>query len=108
MANKYCSNCDESIEEYAIICSNCGRPAADLNRQKENVHAEMEVEVYEKPRNISAQLKDPFLASVFSLFAGLGQVYNGKFWKGIFFMLTTFIGLPLLIIPGLLFWVWAM
>ena len=105
MINKYCSNCGESMNEYAIVCSNCGRPAADSNKQEENVRAEQVV--YETPRNISAQLKNPFLAMVFSLFAGLGQVYNGKFWRGIFFMLTTFVGL-VLIIPGLIFWVWAM
>ena len=113
MTGNYCSNCDEPLKKYAVVCSNCGKPAAYPNKPEEKVSIERVEQVYETPkyeasRNAPVQSKEPLLALVFSfVFVGLGQVYNGKFWRGIFFMLSTFIGL-VLIIPGLVAWVWAM
>jgi Uncharacterized Zn-finger containing protein len=118
MTGKCCSNCGEPLKKYAVVCSNCGKPAAYPNKPEEKVSIEQVEQVYEAsyetPKyetsiNTTVQSKEPFLALVFSfVFVGLGQVYNGKFWRGIFFMLSTFIGFVLLIVPGLVAWVWAM
>ncbi|MDL2261613.1 DUF5683 domain-containing protein [Methanimicrococcus sp. OttesenSCG-928-J09] len=123
MSQNYCSNCGEPLKEYAIVCSNCGMPAKEQGTHEktesasnhsehtdntehfeETVHAE---QVYEK-RPKADQPKNTFLAVIFSFFIpGLGQVYNGKFWKGVLFMAATFIG-SILIIPGLVIWIYGM
>ena len=126
MTANYCSNCGEAYKENAIICANCGRPAPQENKaeekgyekteQTENAKTEnataenVETEkVYEEPRRIPIQTKSPFLALILSFFiTGLGQVYNGKFWKGIFFVIATFIGACFMIIPGIVVWIWGL
>ncbi len=118
MAANYCSNCGEPLKEYAIVCSNCGKPVPGRSgvhgtesesetRTEEKVHAE---QVYrDTPKNTSNQSKNTFFALILSFFIpGLGQVYNGRFWKGVGFMIAVPLGTLLLILPGLAIWIWGM
>ncbi|MDT8357379.1 MAG: hypothetical protein RQ758_02620 [Methanomicrobiaceae archaeon] len=51
--------------------------------------------------------KNPFLAGLASfLFAGLGQVYNGQFAKGVLILAGALLG-SFLIIPGILIWLYG-
>jgi TM2 domain-containing membrane protein YozV len=43
-----------------------------------------------------------------SFIPGLGQVYNGETLKGVFFLIGTLLGLFLLLIPGLVVWIYSM
>ncbi|MDR0767068.1 MAG: zinc-ribbon domain-containing protein [Methanosarcinales archaeon] len=114
MAQKYCSHCGESLKEYAIVCSDCGAPVKGQkqsggNTAEENVHAEP---VGNSGKTQSAPMfgkeKSTFFALILSFFmSGLGQVYNGNFWKGVGFMIAATLGW-LLIIPGLVIWIWNM
>lgn len=53
--------------------------------------------------------KNPFLATVCSFFIpGLGQVYNGETAKGVGIFAGTLVGLFLVIIPGLIVWVFGL
>ena len=53
--------------------------------------------------------KNPILATICSFFIpGLGQVYNGETAKGVGVFAGTLIGLFLLIIPGLIVWVFGL
>jgi len=53
--------------------------------------------------------KSPLVAGLCStVLPGLGQVYNGETAKGFLLFLLTFAGLLLLLLPGLLAWLYAM
>lgn len=53
--------------------------------------------------------KSPVTAGFCStLLPGLGQVYNGETGKGFAVFLLTLIGLVLLLVPGLIVWLYAM
>jgi len=106
---KFCTNCGEPIVvENAYVCSNCGRPTSDSAFYRVgsgSKAAEPKTASYLS----STQTKSPFFATVSSYFwPGLGQVYNGRFWKGIFLYIAIPIGLVCLILPGLALWVWSM
>jgi len=107
MTANYCSNCGEALKEYAIVCANCGRPAPKENatheteQESENVQTE---QIHENEQRTPIQTKNSALALIFSIYPGLGQVYNGRFWKGIFFMISTVAGF-LLLIPGIAIWI---
>ena len=119
MAANYCSNCGEPLKEYAIVCSNCGKPVPGRSgvhgtesesetHNEEKVHAER-VYTQDTPKNTANQSKNTFFAIILSFFIpGLGQVYNGRFWKGVGFMIAVPLGTLLLILPGLIIWVWGM
>ena len=106
MTANYCSNCGEALKKYAIVCSHCGRPVPDSNRSeqtnaeqqdKETVHAE---KMQGTPRDMPAKTKSTFFALILSFFfPGLGQVYNGRAKKGVFFLVASIISIFLWIIP---------
>ncbi|WNY28904.1 hypothetical protein MmiEs2_11170 [Methanimicrococcus stummii] len=118
MGNNFCSNCGESVlREDAKICYNCGArltedepissgPSASGQNQNYN-EPPRGVPNYNAPpraQYVQADQKSPFIALLLSFFwVGLGQLYNGKFWKGILFQISFIIGL-LLLIPGLIVW----
>lgn len=52
-------------------------------------------------------LKNPILAAILSLFPGLGQIYNGQIGKACLFFFGVILGL-LLIIPGIVIWIYGM
>jgi len=50
--------------------------------------------------------KDKTLAGILSFFLpGLGQIYAGKTWRGIFFFIAVVIGYMLFVIPGIIIWI---
>jgi TM2 domain-containing membrane protein YozV len=53
--------------------------------------------------------KSPVIAAILSFFIpGLGQVYNGQgFVKGLMYMVATLIGYMVLIIPGMIIWLYG-
>ena len=52
--------------------------------------------------------KNPVIAMIASVFfAGLGQIYNGQNLKGFAILFGTIFGVALLIIPGLVIWVFG-
>ncbi|MDR2943578.1 MAG: zinc-ribbon domain-containing protein [Methanosarcinales archaeon] len=121
MTENYCSNCGEPLKENAVVCSDCGKPVPKQSpvcetkeserirkKQRRKIHAE-QVSPRDMPKNKENQSKSAFFALVLSfLFTGLGQVYNGRFWKGIGFMIAVPVGMIFLIVPGLAIWIWNM
>jgi TM2 domain-containing membrane protein YozV len=53
--------------------------------------------------------KNPVIAAILSFFIpGLGQVYNGEgFLKGLIYLIATLIGYLLLVLPGLVIWLYG-
>lgn len=88
----YCSSCGKPIKKAAEICPQCGV------RQKAS----------------SQNLKNPGIAAIASFFfAGLGQIYNGEFAKGLVLMVVQVINvLLMLVLIGILtypiVWVYGM
>ncbi|MDV0444783.1 hypothetical protein MmiAt1_03230 [Methanimicrococcus sp. At1] len=129
MANNYCSNCGEPLKEFALVCSQCGMPVKNEKAQEnaENTEkseksesqtysedtskAEQAEQVYDKdiPKNTMKKEKNTFFALILSfIIPGLGQVYNGNFWKGVGFMIAVPLGTLFLIVPGVAIWIWGM
>jgi len=128
MTNNFCSNCGEPVARPdAYVCTNCGKPlcmtqtesisndndqsTADGQRQNYNGGPDgNETASYdEAPKNphIIMDSKSPFFAVILSfLWVGMGQLYNGKFWKGLLLNICCMIGY-LLIFPGLAVWIYA-
>ena len=107
MTANYCSNCGEALKQYAVVCSHCGRPVPGPNRSeqtnaeqqdKETIYAE---KMRDTPRDEPAKTKSTFFALILSFFfPGLGQVYNGRAKKGVFFLVASILSMFLL---GILF-----
>lgn len=55
----------------------------------------------------SAGIRNPTLAVALSLIPGLGQVYNGMLVRGIILFIATLVGLIILIIPGIIVWIYS-
>lgn len=56
----------------------------------------------------SGETRNPYLAAALSFFFnGMGQAYNGQFAKGIFVLFGSFLGLFVLILPGIAIWFWG-
>ncbi|NPE28593.1 zinc-ribbon domain-containing protein [Methanococcoides sp. SA1] len=86
---KFCSNCEEEIDEKAVICPKCGVTSGTRHPAPKSP-------------------KDPVLAAVLSLlFSGLGQVYNGELKKGIGILVGVIVGWIFFLIPGLIICVYG-
>jgi TM2 domain-containing membrane protein YozV len=115
---KICENCNESIaDENAIVCSNCGKPVS----QEASYHFDSDSSESANASNASektsasyssispTQTKSPFLALILSFFfTGLGQVYNGNFRKGLYFIFGVWIGIFFFFFPGLIIMIWGL
>jgi TM2 domain-containing membrane protein YozV len=94
-----CPHCGHgSLEEHPRFCSACGG-RMDSSCTPAGSGSEI------RPENE----KNPQIA-VFcsSLIPGLGQVYNGETLKGFVFLFGTLLGLFLILIPGLVVWIYSM
>ena len=110
MKANYCSNCGETLKEFAVVCPNCGRPVPEANRSeqtnekrqtKETVHAE---KMQSTPQDTLVKTKSTFFALILSFFfPGLGQVYNGRAKKGVVFFVAIFISSILFIFSPIIF-----
>ena len=128
MTNNFCSNCGEPVSRPdAYVCTNCGKPlrmtqtesdsfendqnTADWQEQNYNEGPDVrKTSNYDEARSrpIVMDSKSPFFAAILSfLWVGMGQLYNGKFWKGLFLNICCVVGY-LLILPGLAVWIYAM
>ncbi|MDD1699844.1 MAG: hypothetical protein LUQ04_03505 [Methanoregula sp.] len=98
---KYCSDCGKPLEnKTSKFCNDCGaKQNIDIPVEKQEA-----VQIVRVPEE-----KNPFLATICSFFIpGLGQVYNGETAKGVGIFAGTLIGLFILIIPGLIVWVYGL
>ena len=94
---KFCPECGKPLEvPGARFCSFCGaivNPAAFSSSGIQTPHDQ----------------KSPILAVACSCFVpGLGQVYNGETGKGFAIFFGTLFGLFVLLIPGLIIWIYGM
>ena len=99
---KYCPNCGKALaNETSNFCDNCG---AKIN----NVNPPQQKEIVQPVAQPVTEEKSPVLAAVCSFFIpGLGQVYDGQMARGFAIFFGTLIGLFLLILPGMLVWLFG-
>lgn len=110
------------------VCPNCGHQIKDDDKFCENCGARLEPPVERAPQApppppppppppsmqsggavpaAAEGEKNALLAGLASfLFAGLGQVYNGQFGKGVLILSAALLG-SFLIIPGILIWLYG-
>ena len=113
---RFCPMCGTQIsDDKSRFCTNCGKelPLISVSitpdeitqsaiQSKQSTYPEKTV------TRTNTEEKSPLLALFCSLIIpGLGQVYNGKTARGMSIFLGTLIGL-LLIIPGLIVWIYGM
>ena len=94
-----CPHCGHhSLEEHPRFCSACGC-RMDSSSSPAGSGSEIRQENEKNPQ-----------IAVFcsSLIPGLGQVYNGETLKGFVFLVSTLLGLFLILIPGLVVWIYSM
>jgi TM2 domain-containing membrane protein YozV len=94
---RFCSSCGTPVPETAKFCNECGARLID------RVFAGQL-----SPAQDAGGEKSTFLAVAGSTFVpGLGQVYEGNVLKGYLVFFGTFFGFFLLIIPGLIIWLYG-
>jgi TM2 domain-containing membrane protein YozV len=97
--HEVCPHCGrESNEESPRFCSGCG--------------FRMDGTLPSGPTGYAAPVTEQKSTSIAgfcsSVLPGLGQVYNGETAKGFVLLILTLAGLVLLVIPGLIVWIYAM
>ena len=103
-----CPHCGkESTEDEPRFCSGCGaRMDGKAPAGYPGYTAGISPYVLHPPMN---RQKSPMTAAVCSTFLpGLGQVYNGETIKGVAIFIMFLVGLAILVIPGLIVWVFGM
>jgi len=115
---KFCPECGSALpSETAKFCGNCGSKIPDApstQQQPEKVQPMPQGIVQAAP--VQPELaqpfreeKNPLLAFFCSLVVpGLGQVYNGMTARGIAILIGTAIGLFIVVIPGVVVWLYGM
>jgi TM2 domain-containing membrane protein YozV len=103
---KFCTQCGTLLENENVgICPACGAQFAAPVPAATGVPANPVPPV--NPGMAGTKQKSPGVAAVLSfVFPGLGQVCNGDTGRGILFLIGTLIGSLLLVIPGLIIWVY--
>jgi TM2 domain-containing membrane protein YozV len=98
--NEICPHCGKvSTEESPRFCSGCG---ARMDGKSPAGYPG-----YTAPAR--GDQKNPWIAGACSTFLpGLGQVYNGETVKGFALFISTCAGLVILLVPGLIVWLYAM
>jgi len=112
MANNFCYHCGEPVTGFDTkVCSSCGRPLQTEQTESSSYENYQSRDYYEAPRaqpGVAVANQSLVLATVLSAsLPGMGQVYNGKVGKGLLFVVCFWVGL-VLIIPGLIVWIYAM
>ena len=99
LMHEICPHCGkESNEEEPRFCSGCG---ARMDGMAPPLYAGSPSPLRPLKNQMTAGLCSTFLP-------GLGQVYNGQTGKGFLVFLLTLLGLIILVIPGLVVWIYGM
>lgn len=100
--HEICPHCGKiSTEESPRFCSGCGARMDGKAPAGYPGYAGYSGPVREQ--------KSPLIAGACStVLPGLGQVYNGETAKGFALFIMTCVGLVLLVVPGLIVWLYAM
>jgi TM2 domain-containing membrane protein YozV len=92
----YCPYCGTSCSPSAAICPKCGHPIAERLGSSPAGRQPPVLVVRERKWH-------PGIAAVLSFFVpGLGQLYKGRFFAGLFWFLAVGLGYILLVIPGVI------
>jgi len=74
MSQNYCQYCGKPIKiKNSSFCENCGMKLSVNNENQSAVNG----------KNMIEYNKNPYLATLLSIFPGIGQMYNGQVFKGI-------------------------
>ena len=93
---RFCSSCGANVPDTAKFCNECGARLPDA------------VTPQNQPPAQDTGSKSAFLALAGSTFVpGLGQVCEGNILRGYLVFLGTFFGFFLLIIPGIIIWLYG-
>jgi len=100
---KFCPECGSPLaRENSRFCDNCGAPLGPAGT------GQSPQTPYGFTSRPAREEKSPLMASLCSSFIpGLGQVYNGMTARGIALFVGTLFGCILLLLPGLIIWVYA-
>ncbi|MCL2862908.1 MAG: hypothetical protein FWE54_02290 [Methanimicrococcus sp.] len=114
MTNGFCTNCgNPAVGPDAKVCTNCGKPLymtqtdSASNEKHQSMNQGMNQNMNQSA-NQSANQSLVLATALSFVWPGLGQLYNGKFGKGLLFVACYWGGLCLLIVPGLAVWIYAM
>jgi ribosomal protein L40E len=94
-----CPNCAAEIPLRAVKCKYCGEFVDEDFRPKasSSAPAQVQVHIHGKERHWS-----PGVAAVLSFFIpGLGQIYKGQIFNGLFWLIITALGYACFIFPGI-------
>lgn len=93
---KYCPECGKPLaSENSNFCDDCGTKISNITLPPQPTIV------------MTPEEKSPSLAAVCSIIPGFGQVYDGKMARGFAIYFGTLIGLFLLIVPGVLVWLFG-
>jgi predicted RNA-binding Zn-ribbon protein involved in translation (DUF1610 family) len=82
---RYCSECGTKMSVNAVACPKCGAQVVKRRGASKNT-----------------------IAGILSFFIpGLGQAYKGHMLRGLSFFLGFWIGVCMLVVPGILVWLWG-
>lgn len=103
----YCEDCGTLVKPGDEFCENCGTHIAHGSGESQTLFTQgaplPATTVLQQEVEGPVGGKNAALAAIASfLFSGLGQVYNGRFGKGLLIFVGTLIGLLFFIIPGIL------
>ncbi|MDH7511264.1 MAG: zinc ribbon domain-containing protein [Methanolinea sp.] len=100
MAARFCESCGAALKEGDRFCENCGAAVAVPSPPPPPGTAASPA---------GAKEKNPTISLILSFFfPGLGSIYNGDTLKGIAIYIGTIIGMFLLLIPGIIIWIYGM
>lgn len=110
----FCPSCGANVESGKRFCENCGAPLTPAPASVP-VPPPPAPPQYSPPPpaciippQVPSQQKSAGLAAVASFIcAGLGQVYNGRFGKGLLVLFGMIIGSMIFLVPGLIVWVYG-
>jgi len=97
----FCENCGATVGPGDQFCDNCGAPLGAKITEPKSTLPEPAAPAITPAA--TQEKKNPVIAAVASfLFCGLGQVYNGSLGKGLLIFFGTLIGSMILLIPGVI------
>lgn len=100
----FCHQCGAEVSEGSKFCESCG---AQVNQDFEYKYEEKQSGQTTQYATSENQ-KNAGLAAIASfLWSGMGQVYNGNLLKGFAFLIGVLIGSMIMVIPGIIIWIFG-